>query len=90
MSRFVNAPPQAMLYIRIIAGGYLMYLSKNLYDEMPVGPFYWIPVAAFAIIGLVLLVVPIRQLIRVNRQEAEKAARTAAGTVLEEREDSQL
>jgi len=78
MNKFENAPPQAILYIRILAGGYLMYLSKNLYNDMPEGPFYWIPVVAFAVIGLVLLVISIRQLIRVNKQEAEEAARAAA------------
>ena len=78
MSKFENAPPQAILYIRIIAGGYLMYTAKNLYHEMPEGPLYWIPVVAFAVIGLVLLVVSIRQLIRVNKQQAEEAARAAA------------
>lgn len=78
MNKFDKAPPQAIQYIRILAGGYLMYLAKGMYTDMPEGSFYWIPVLAFAVIGLVLLVVSIRQLIRVNRQEAEEAARAAA------------
>ena len=78
MNRFDKAPPQSILYIRILAGGYLMYLAKDIYAEMPEGSFYWIPVVAFALIGLFLLVVSIRQLIRVNKLEAEEAARAAA------------
>ena len=78
MNKFENSPPQAILYIRILAGGYLMYLAKNLYGEMPEGPFYWIPVAAFAVIGLSILAVSVRALIRVNKQEALEAARAAA------------
>lgn len=78
MRKFENAPPQAILYIRILAGGYLMYLAKGMYTEMPEGSLYWIPVLLFALIGLVLVVVSIRQLIQVNRQEAEEAARAAA------------
>ena len=77
MNKFNNAPPQAILYIRILAGGYLMYLAKGMYSEMPQGSLYWIPVAAFALIGLALLAISIRQLIRVNKQEAEKAAEAA-------------
>ena len=78
MRKFENAPPQAILYIRILAGGYLMYLAKGMYTEMPEGSLYRVPVLLFAVIGLVLVVVSIRQLIRVNKQEAEKAARAAA------------
>ena len=78
MNKFDNAPPQAKLYIRLLAGGYLLYLAKGMYTDMPEGSLYWIPVIAFSVIGLVLLVVTIRQLIRVNRQEAEEAARAAA------------
>ena len=78
MNRFDKAPPQSILYIRILAGGYLLYLAKGMYTDMPEGSFYWIPVVAFALIGLILLVVSIRQLIQVNRQEAEEAARAAA------------
>ena len=77
MNKFNNAPPQSILYIRILAGGYLMYLAKDLYQEMPEGSLYWIPVVAFALIGLALLVLSIRQLIQVNKQEAEKAAEAA-------------
>ena len=78
MNKFDNAPPQARLYIRILAGGYLMYLAKNLYGDKPEGLLYWIPIIAFAVIGLCLLVNAVRALIRVNRQEAEEAARAAA------------
>ena len=78
MNKFDNAPPQAKLYIRILAGGYLLYLAKGMYTDMPEGSLYWIPVLAFALIGLALLVVTIRQLIRVNKLEAEEAARAAA------------
>lgn len=78
MRKFENAPPQASLYIRILAGGYLMYLAKSMYTEMPEGSLFWIPVVLFALIGLVLVVVSIRQLIQVNKQEAEEAARAAA------------
>ena len=78
MNKFENSPPQAILYIRILAGGYLMYLAKNLYGDKPDGLLYWIPIIAFAVIGLCLLVNAVRALIRVNRQEAEEAARAAA------------
>ena len=74
----LNPSPKAILYIRILAGGYLMYLAKDLYQEMPEGSLYWIPVVVFALIGLALLVVSIRQLIQANKQEAEEAARAAA------------
>ena len=85
MRKFDNAPPQAILYIRILAGGYLMYLAKDMYATMPEGSLYWIPVLLFAVIGLILLVVSIRQLIQVNRQEAAEAARAAAEAEAAER-----
>ena len=77
MNKFQQSP-DAILYIRILAGGYLMYLAKDLYKEMPEGSFYWIPVAAFAVIGLVLLADSLRRLYRIKKQEAEDMARAAA------------
>jgi len=74
----LNPSPKAILYIRILAGGYLMYLSWGMFKERPEGPVALIPVLAFALIGLALLVVSIRQLIQANKQEAEEAARAAA------------
>ena len=70
--------PQTMLYFRIFAGGYLMYLSWDLYKEMPEGLLYWIPVIAFAVIGFAIAVLSVRDLVQMNRQEAEEAARLAA------------
>ena len=81
-------PPQASLYFRMIAGGYLVYLAWDIYKEMPSGILYWIPVIAFAVIGAALVVQSLRNLVQMNREEAEEAARIAAEAAAREEEDS--
>jgi len=89
MKNFKNLPPQTMLFVRIFAGGYLVYLAWNLYREMPEGLLYWIPVIAFAVIGLALVVVSFRSVVLMNMEEAEAAARAAAEAAALEEEASE-
>lgn len=81
-------PPQSSMYFRMIAGGYLVYLAWDIYKEMPAGLPYWIPVIAFAVIGAALVVQSLRNLVQMNREEAEEAARIAAEAAAREEEDS--
>ena len=81
-------PPQASLYFRMIAGGYLVYLAWDIYKEMPAGILYWIPVIAYAAVGIALVVLSLRKLVQMNREEAEEAARIAAEAAAREEEDS--
>ena len=72
MGKSQTPSPKGRLYIRLLAGGYLMYLAWDLYMNMAAGSLYWIPVILFALIGLVLVVASLRQLIRLNRQSTEE------------------
>lgn len=80
-------PPQSSMYFRMIAGGYLVYLAWDIYKEMPAGILYWIPVIAFAVIGAALVVQSLRNLVQMNRDEAEEAARIAAEAAAREVEE---
>ena len=56
--------PQSSLYLRLAAGGYLLYLGWDLRLAAASNPLYWIPITLFAAIGLTLVVHSLRNLMK--------------------------
>ena len=54
MSNNNAAPPQSTLLLRLLAGGYLVYLAWDVRSAMADGPLFVLAVAVFAIVGLLL------------------------------------
>lgn len=52
----VSRPPQLTLILRLLCGGYLVYLAYGLLDGIKENPLYAAAMAVFALVGLVLIV----------------------------------
>jgi len=50
-----NTPPQSSLILRLVAGGYLVYLAWDLRHAMAENGMYILAVAGFGIVGLLLI-----------------------------------
>ena len=59
-----NTPPQSSLILRLVAGGYLVYLAWDLRHAMAENGMYILAVAGFAIAGLLLMGFALWPLIR--------------------------
>ena len=51
----VSRPPQLTLILRLLCGGYLVYLAYGLLDGIRDNPLYAAAVAVFALVGLALM-----------------------------------
>ena len=58
-----NSPPEFASIIRILGGGYLVYLAWDLRSAIGDSPLYLIAVLVFAVVGLALLLTSIRYLV---------------------------
>ena len=68
MSNNVSRPPQSSLFLRLLGGGYLVYLAWDLRGAVGENPLFWIAILVFGGIGLVLAATSLRKLI--NREYA--------------------
>ena len=57
-----NSPPEFASILRILGGGYLIYLAWDLRSAIADSPLYLIAVLLFAAVGLALLVTSVRYL----------------------------
>jgi len=58
-----NSPPEFASILRVLGGGYLVYLAWDLRSAIGDSPLYLIAVLIFAAVGLALLVTSIRYLV---------------------------
>ena len=62
MSNERNTPPQSSLLLRVLGGGYLVYLAWDTRGAVENSPLFWIPIVVFAVVGAVLMVHSLRTL----------------------------
>ena len=55
MSNKANTPPQSTLLLRVLGGGYLVYLAWDLRGSVAQGPLYLAAVLLFGLVGAVLM-----------------------------------
>lgn len=59
-----NFPTQAVLTIRAIVGGYVLYLAYQIItSDSEISPFMWAAVALFIIAGVALIVMSVKHFI---------------------------
>jgi threonine/homoserine/homoserine lactone efflux protein len=59
-----NSPPEFSVTLRILGGGYLVYLAWGLRTSVQDGPLFLIAVIVFALVGLILAGTSIRYLLQ--------------------------
>ena len=59
-----NSPPEFSVILRILGGGYLVYLAWDLRASVQDGPLFLIAVIVFALVGLILAGTSIRYLLQ--------------------------
>lgn len=64
MHKDTNYTPQTTLYLRLMVGGYLLYLAWDLRTAIPDGPLFLIAVAVFGLAGVILAGSSLRTLLR--------------------------
>ena len=64
MSKKANTPPQSALLLRILGGGYLVYLAWDLRETITRGPLFLAAVILFALVGAALVVLTLLKLAR--------------------------
>ena len=55
-NRDVSRPPQISLILRLLCGGYLLYLAYDLLEAIQDSPLYIAAAVVFALVSIVLLV----------------------------------
>jgi hypothetical protein len=83
-----SRPPKLSLWLRILCGGYLLYLAYGLLPSIQETPLYIAAVAVFALVGLVLAVHSIVKLCRREYAGADDAQQDDPNTN-EEQSDEQ-
>ena len=87
MSKEVSRPPQSSLYLRLLGGGYLVYIAWDLRGALEENPLFWIAILVFGIVGLYLAGQSLRKLIRREYAEAEALSEPEITEDCEERSD---
>lgn len=87
MSKEVSRPPQSSLYLRLLGGGYLVYIAWDLRGAVAEKPLFWIPILVFGAVGLFLLAESLKKLIRKEYAGAENTAESEITEDCEERSD---
>ena len=64
MHNDANRPPQVSYLLRILGGGYLVYLAWDLRASIEQGPLFLIAVVVFGLVGAVLFVHSLVTLVR--------------------------
>ena len=87
MSKNVSRPPQSSLYLRLLGGGYLVYIAWDLRGAVAENPLFWIAILVFGAIGIFLLAESVRKLLRKEYAGAENTAEPEITEDCEERSD---
>lgn len=87
MSKNVSRPPQSSLYLRLLGGGYLVYIAWDLRGAVAENPLFWIAILVFGAIGVFLLAESVRKLLRKEYAGAENTAEPETTEDCEERSD---
>lgn len=87
MSKNVSRPPQSSLYLRLLGGGYLVYIAWDLRGAVAENPLFWIAILVFGAVGIFLLAESIRKLLRKEYAGAENTAEPETTEDCEERSD---
>lgn len=87
MSKNVSRPPQSSLYLRLLGGGYLVYIAWDLRGAVAENPLFWIAILVFGAIGIFLLAESVRKLLRKEYAGAENTAEPETTEDCEERSD---
>ena len=64
MNNQTNKPSQTSLLLRLLGGGYLVYLAWDLRAAVQESPLFLIAVVVFGVVGAVLLVHSLLKLVR--------------------------
>ena len=87
MSKEANRPPQSSLYLRLLGGGYLVYIAWDLRGAVAENPLFWIAILVFGGIGLFLLAQSLMKLARKEYAGAEEPDEPENTEDCEERSD---
>ena len=64
MSKKSTTPPQSTLMLRILGGGYLVYLAWQLREAISQGPLFLAAVVLFGVVGAAVAGITIWELLR--------------------------
>lgn len=87
MNKTVSRPPQSSLYLRLLGGGYLVYIAWDLRGAVVENPLFWIAILVFGGVGLYLAVQSLFKLIRKEYAGAEDSSKPEITEDCEERSD---
>jgi len=87
MSNEVNRPPQVSYLLRILGGGYLVYLAWDLRASIGQSPLFLIAAVVFGLVGAVLFVHSLMALVRHGYFRKDAAPETEITEDCEERSD---
>ena len=71
MHKDTNHPPQTTLYLRLLVGGYLLYLAWDLRTSIPDSPIFLIAVVVFCLAGAILAGSSLRTLLRKDSESSQ-------------------
>lgn len=87
MNKTVSRPPQSSLYLRLLGGGYLVYIAWDLRGAVEENPLFWIAILVFGGVGLLLTGQSLLKLIRREYAGAEDPSEPENTEDCEERSD---
>ena len=87
MSKETGRPPQSSLYLRLLGGGYLIYIAWDLRGAVAEEPLFWLAILVFGTVGLFLLVQSLVKLFRKEYAGAEVPPEPENTEDCEERSD---
>ena len=87
MRNEANRPPQSSLYLRLLGGGYLVYIAWDLRGAVAENPLFWIAILVFGTVGAILFGQSLMKLIRREYAGAESTAEPETTEDCEERSD---
>ena len=87
MSKNVSRPPQSSLYLRLLGGGYLVYLAWDLRGAIHDSPLFLIAVIVFGVVGAALLIHTILKFVRHEYIRNDPAPESENTEDCEERSD---
>lgn len=87
MNNEANRPPQVSYLLRILGGGYLLYLAWDLRGSIGKEPLFLIAVVVFVLVGAVLFVHSLVSLVRHGYFRKDAVPETEITEDCEERSD---
>lgn len=74
MKKTVSRPPQSSLYLRLLAGGYLLYTAWDLRSAVRTDPLLGVTFLVFGAAGVILTVHALKKLIRKEYAGGQQAS----------------